>query len=111
MNGFNFLYNSRSNSFFKLDGSLYEEIILVESGRKGIDSLSSDTYELLKSKGIIVEDYDDKNFISQTKDAVRRDVIRFGNCSHFGLQFQMPVLLRIRASEQCNENRCSGAID
>jgi uncharacterized protein len=37
----------------------------VESGKKDIDSLSSDTYGLLKSKGIIVEDYDDENFISQ----------------------------------------------
>jgi uncharacterized protein len=65
MKEFNFLYNSRSNSFFKLDGSLYEEIMPVEYGEKSIDSLSIDTYELLKSKDIIVGDYDDENFISQ----------------------------------------------
>jgi uncharacterized protein len=64
-NEFNFLYNSRNNSFFKLDDSLYDELMLVGSGEKDIDSLSTDTYELLKSRDIIVGDYDDENFISQ----------------------------------------------
>jgi uncharacterized protein len=64
-NELKFLYNSRNNSFFKLDGSLYEELMLIESGKKDIDSLSTDTYNLLKSKDIIVGDYDDENFISQ----------------------------------------------
>ncbi|MDR1169650.1 MAG: radical SAM protein [Prevotellaceae bacterium] len=62
---FNFLYNSKSNSFFKLENDLYREISLLESGEKAIDSLSPETYELLKSKDIIVGDYDDENFISQ----------------------------------------------
>jgi uncharacterized protein len=62
---FNFLYNSRNNSFFKLESDLFKNFMLVESGKKGIDSLSPDTYELLKSKDIIVGDYDDENFISQ----------------------------------------------
>jgi uncharacterized protein len=65
VNEFNFLYNSRTNSFFKLENDLYKELSLLESGEKDMDSLSSETYGLLKSKHIIVGNCDDENFISQ----------------------------------------------
>jgi uncharacterized protein len=65
LNGVDFLYNSRNNSFFKLNNDLHEEILSIESDKKSIDHLSVDVYNLLKSKNIIVDNYDDENFISQ----------------------------------------------
>jgi uncharacterized protein len=67
-----FLYNGRDNAFFKIDKALYDEIASVDSGEKGISDLPSELYELLKSNGMIVDDYDDENFTAQMQYLKRK---------------------------------------
>ncbi|MFR3217445.1 MAG: radical SAM protein [Dysgonomonas mossii] len=62
-----FLYNSRLNTFLKVDKDSFLKLRQVENEEIKVDALSPDFYEYLVSKKIIVSKTEDDSFINQMR--------------------------------------------
>ena len=66
-----YLYNSRSNSFFKLNDELYGLLSLVSTNRDMSD-LSGELLDDLVGKKVVVNDFEDDSYIVQMKYLKRK---------------------------------------
>lgn len=62
-----FLYNSRLNTFLKVDSDSFADLKLIDEGKKDVTELASDFFDYLVSKKIIVKPTDDDSFINQMR--------------------------------------------
>ncbi len=62
-----FIYNSRTNSFLRIDEGLYTTLELLKDSSSSFSDLDQDTMSSLKQAKILVNRTDDENFFNQKK--------------------------------------------
>ena len=67
-----FLYNSRINSFFKIDKPFYDLLSAFKADATNINEIEQNTIDTMIQKKIIVNQNDDENYISQMEYLKRK---------------------------------------
>ena len=62
-----FIFNSRTNSFFKIDKELYESLEFIKESKLSPNNLNKETQIAFKKAKILVDEMDDENFQNQKK--------------------------------------------